>query len=85
MEKDVAKILRELQYLATASKDFKTSYHNLTIVSTLICGNLNEYYLPDYNGKLSIVSKEMAIDYIKSMSALPQNETRGKAEKSVNN
>ena len=85
MEKDVANILRQLQYLATASKDFKTSYHNLTIVSTLIRGNLNEYYLPDYNGKLSIVSKEMAIDYIKSMSALPQNETRGKAEKSVNN
>jgi len=85
MEKDVANILRQLQYLATASKDFKTSYHNLTIVSTLIRGNLNEYYLPDHNGKLSIVSKEMAIDYIKSMSALPQNETRGKAEKSVNN
>lgn len=85
MEKDVAKILRELQYLATASKDFKTNYHNLIIVSTLIRGNLNEYYLPDYNGKLSIVSKEMAIDYIKSISALPQNETRGKAEKSENN
>ena len=41
MEKDVANILRQLQYLATASKDFKTSYHNLTIVSTLIRGNLN--------------------------------------------
>lgn len=85
MEKDVAKILRELQYLATASKDFKTNYHNLIIVSTLIRGNLNEYYLPDHNGKLNIVSKEMAIDYIKSISALPQNETRGKAEKSENN
>ena len=85
MEKDVAKILRELQYLATASKDFKTNYHNLIIVSTLIRGNLNEYYLPDHNGKLSVVSKEMAIDYIKSISALPQNETRGKAEKSENN
>ena len=85
MEKDVAKILRELQYLATASKDFKTNYHNLIIVSTLIRGNLNEYYLPDHNGKLSIVSKEMAIDYIKSISALPQNETRGKADKSENN
>jgi len=84
MEKDVAKILRELQYLATASKDFKTNYHNLIIVSTLIRGNLNEYYLPGHNGKLGIVSKEMAIDYIKSMSALPQNETRGKAEKSEN-
>ena len=84
MEKDVAKILRELQYLATASKDFKTNYHNLIIVSTLIRGNLNEYYLPDHNGKLGIVSKEMAIDYIKSMSALPQNKTRGKAEKSEN-
>lgn len=84
MEKDVAKILRELQYLATASKDFKTNYHNLIIVSTLIRGNLNEYYLPDHNGKLGIVSKEMVIDYIKSMSALPQNETRGKAEKSEN-
>jgi hypothetical protein len=81
MEKDVAKLLRELQYLATASKDFKTSYHNLIIVSTLIRGNLNEYYLPDHNGKLRIVSLEMAIDYIKSMSALPQNETRGKAVK----
>lgn len=84
MEKDVAKILRELQYLATESKDFKTNYHNLIIVSTLIRGNLNEYYLPDHNGKLGIVSKKMAIDYIKSMSALPQNETRGKAEKSEN-
>lgn len=85
MEKDVAKILRELQYLATASKDFKTNYHDLIIVSTLIRGNLNEYYLPDHNGKLSVVSKEMAIDYIKSMSALPQNENRGKAENSENN
>lgn len=73
MEKDVANILRELQYLATASKDFKTSYHNLIIVSTLIRGNLNKYYLPDHNGKLSIVSKEMAIDYIKLRSALSQN------------
>jgi hypothetical protein len=81
MEKDVANILRQLQYLATASKDFKTSYHNLTIVSTLIRGDLNEYYLPDHNGKLNIVSKEMAIDYIKSITALPQNETKGKAEK----
>jgi len=85
MEKDVANILRELQYLATASKDFKHNYHKLTIVSTLIRGNLHEYYMPDHNGKLSIVSKEMAIDYIKSMSALPQNENRGKAETSADN
>jgi len=85
MEKDVARILGELQYLAISSKDFKTSYHNLTIESTLIRGNLHKYYMPDHSGKLSIVSKEMAIAYIKSISALPQKETGGKAEKSANN
>jgi hypothetical protein len=71
MEKDVANLLRQLQYLATASRDFKTNYHDLVIFSTLIRGNLNEYYLPDCNGKLSIVSKEKAIEYIKLKSALP--------------
>ena len=71
MEKDVVSLLRQLQYLATASRDFKTSYHDLVVFSTLVRGNLHEYYLPDYNGKLSIVSEEMAIKYIKLKSAIP--------------
>lgn len=71
MEKDVANLLRQLQYLATASRNFKTNYHDLVIFSTLIRGDLHKYYLPDYNGKLSIVSKETAIEYIKLKSAIP--------------
>jgi hypothetical protein len=71
MEKDVANLLRQLQYLATASRNFKTSYHDLVIFSTLIRGDLHKYYLPDYNCKLSIVSKETAIEYIKLKSAIP--------------
>lgn len=70
MEKDVANLLRQLQYLATASRNFKTSYHDLVIFSTLIRGDLHKYYLPDYNGKLNIVSKETAIEYIKLKSAI---------------